>query len=124
MGLPDPKTSKATEPDGTGISNPSDLFTVVCVHSMFVPDCIGCCHGQISRMREHLEKLTASAVLPVRERVEKAVREHMENCYQVYKGVPPTVDDWVGGALHYVMWGLERDIPLEPSTTKPKDGKE
>lgn len=84
----------------------------ICVHSMFVESCLGCWHGHAMRQKAHLEKLEASTALPIRERIEKAVREQMQNCYQVYKGVPPTVQDWVGGALHYVMWGLDRDLPM------------
>lgn len=83
-----------------------------CVHSMIKPDCPSCCQGHAERLEKQLRKLEASTALPIRERVEKAIREQMENCYQVYKGVPPNVDDWIGGALHYVMWGLENNIPL------------
>jgi len=85
---------------------------LACPHSMFRSDCLGCWCGHAARLEGQLRKLEESTALPIRERIEKAVREQMEHCYQVYKGVPPTVEDWVGGALHYVMWGIERDLPL------------
>lgn len=85
-----------------------------CVHSMVKPDCPSCCRSHAIRMEQQLGKLEASTALPERERIEKALREHVTHCYQVYKGVPPTVADWVGGALHYVMWGLDNDVPLAP----------
>lgn len=83
-----------------------------CVHSMLKADCPSCLQGHANRLEEQLRKLEASTALPIRERIERAVREQMTDCYQVYKGVGPTVEDWVGGALHYVMWGIERDLPL------------
>lgn len=91
-----------------------------CVHSMVLPDCPSCLQGHAARLETQLRKLEASTVLPIRDRIEKAIREQMANCYQVYKGVPPTVEDWIGGALHYVMWGLERDLPLAPSPEQEK----
>jgi hypothetical protein len=89
-----------------------------CAHSMIKPDCPSCCQGHALRMEKQLSKLEASTALPLRERIEKAVRAHMEHCYQAYKGVPPSVEDWVGGALHYVMWGLDRDVPLATAPTE------
>ena len=88
----------------------------LCAHSMIKADCPSCCQSHAIRLEQQLGKLEASTVLPGRERIEKALREHMRHCYQAYKGVPPTIDDWVGGALHYVMWGLDRDIPLAPDS--------
>lgn len=101
------------QPTPTTTGEPSDdKYKLVCFHSMVRPDCLGCMHGHARRLESQLQKLEASTALPIKERIERAVCEQMEHCYQVYKGVPPTVDDWVGGALHYIMWGLERDLPL------------
>lgn len=86
---------------------------IVCYHSGFEPECLGCWRGHATLLESQLRKLEESTALPVHERIEKAVREQMEHCYAVYKGVPPTVEDWVGGALHYVMWGVERDLPTQ-----------
>lgn len=91
--------------------------SLVCPHNGFYRDCIGCWSGHAERLEKQLRKLTESTALPIRERVEKAIREQMEHCYQVYKGVPPTVADWVDGALHYVMEGLDRDMPLVTDKT-------
>jgi hypothetical protein len=96
----------------------------MCPHSFFKSDCLGCWSGHAARLEKQLRKLENSTALPIRDRVEKAVREQMEHCYQVYKGVPPTVDDWVGGALHYVMWGLERDLPLAPISKNRSEATE
>lgn len=91
--------------------------SLVCPHNEFNRDCIGCWSGHAERLENQLRTLTESTALPIRERVEKAIREQMEHCYQVYKGVPPTASDWVDGALHYVMEGLDRDIPLVTDKT-------
>jgi hypothetical protein len=100
----------------------SEFFSVGhCVHSMLKPDCPSCLQGHASRLESQLRKLEESTALPIRDRIEKAIREQMTACYQLYKGVPPTVEDWVGGALHYVMWGIERDLPLTSSPPAASD---
>lgn len=90
-----------------------------CFHSMVQPDCPSCCQSHAVRLEMQLGKLEHSTALPIRERIERGLREHMRHCFQVYKGVPPTVDDWVGGALHYVMWGIEQDLPLTAASPPP-----
>lgn len=112
-------SNAAQNSSGVGSESPRpalEKYSLMCPHSMFKRECLGCWSGHAARLESHLRKLQHSTALPIRERIEKAVREHMQHCYQVYKGVPPTVEDWVGGALHYVMWGIERDLPLIDAT--------